>query len=153
MGFLDKYNEKVVSEAADNYVKFPIGEIPTTIKNAVEKRFTSGRDGLEITFEDSHGAKIRGFIIDGDFAAKKLKNLQSSFNIPLGSQNLLSWIGKRGIVVTRPGRDEEYVGSNGFTYNRKDSAEISHYRSLKDAPVADVPVVHNEGYTESDIPF
>jgi hypothetical protein len=69
---------------------------------------------LVVTFANNDGAEIRHYIVDGEFKQQKLKQLCIAFNIPFGSQNIQSWIGKRGIVVCKQGKPN----SNGNVYNQ-----------------------------------
>ncbi|MDR0449930.1 MAG: hypothetical protein LBH26_01540 [Treponema sp.] len=124
MSFLNKYDPQTIEsaqEAAGEFNQFPVGDNPARIIGVVEKTSKNGNDMLEITFGNEQGMQIRDYIVDGEYAASKLKNLQTSFKIPYGEQNIKNWIGKPGIIVVKEG--EEY---NGRTYNR-----VSHYRSPK----------------------
>jgi hypothetical protein len=123
MSFLDKYDTETVSEAqeAAGFIQFPVGENPARIIGVVEKTSTTGKDMLEITFGNEQGAQIRDYIVDGEYAAGKLKNIQTSFNIPYGERDVRKWIGKAGVIVVKEG--DEY---NGKVYNK-----VSHCRSLK----------------------
>jgi hypothetical protein len=124
MGFLNKYDPETVEaarEATGSFDQFPVGENAARIIGVVEKTSSNGNDMLEITFGNELGMQIRDYIVDGEYAASKLKNLQTSFKIPYGEQNIKNWIGKSGMVIVKEG--DEY---NGKKYNR-----VSHYRSIK----------------------
>jgi hypothetical protein len=124
MGLLEKYDGRTIEESREStggFLQFPVGENEARITGVQERISQSGNDMLEITFGTEEGAEIRDYIVDNEWAAGKLKNLQTSFKIPYGEQNTAMWIGKRGIVVVKEG--EPY---NGKVYNR-----VSHYRSSK----------------------
>jgi hypothetical protein len=123
MSLLDKYDSETIADAqeAGDFISFPIGENPARIIGVVEKTSKTGSDMLEITLGNEQGAQIRDYIVDGDWAPRKLKNLQTSFGIPYGEKDIQKWIGKAGIVVVKEG--EEY---NGKKYN-----QVSYYRSPK----------------------
>ncbi|MDR1374688.1 MAG: hypothetical protein LBJ24_06930 [Treponema sp.] len=134
MSFLDRYDSETVESAreAAGFIQFPAGEHPARIIGVVEKTSTTGKDMLEVTFGDESGAQIRDYIVDGEWAAGKLKNLQTSFGIPYGERDIRRWIGKAGIIVVKEG--EPY---NGVVYNK-----VSHCRSAKTAagaPAASSP--------------
>jgi hypothetical protein len=69
---------------------------------------------LVVTFANDDGAEIKHFIVDGEYKQQKLKQLYIAFNIPFASQNIQSWIGKRGIVVCKQGKPN----SSGNVYNQ-----------------------------------
>jgi hypothetical protein len=132
MGFLDKYNRQEIEDSREStgeFRQFPVGENEAVITGIQEKVSSNDNDMLEITFGNESGAEIRAYIVDGEWAAGKLKNLQTSFGIPYGEKNTGKWIGKRGIVIVREG--EPY---NGKIYNK-----VSHYRSIKPAGTAAAP--------------
>jgi hypothetical protein len=124
MGFLEKYDGRTIEESREDtggFLQFEVGENEACITGVQERVSRNGNDMLEITFGNDAGAEIRDYIVDSEWAAGKLKNLQTSFRIPYGEQNTAMWIGRRGIVVVKEG--EPY---NGKIYNR-----VSHYRSGK----------------------
>ncbi|MDR1627069.1 MAG: hypothetical protein LBT33_11075 [Spirochaetia bacterium] len=124
MGFLDKYDGQTIRQAEEStggFRQFPTGDNEARIIGVQEKTSQNGNNMLEITFGNDAGAEIRGYIVDGEWAAGKLKNLQTSFRIPFGERDTAKWIGARGVVVVKEG--DPY---NGKIYN-----QVSHYRSIK----------------------
>jgi len=112
MGFWNGVTPDSVANASDGFQQFIIGDNDAYIKSVSEKVSQSGNEMLVITFANDDGAEIQHYIVDNEYKEQKLKQLCIAFNIPFGSQNLKSWIGKRGIVVCKQG--EPY---NGKTYN------------------------------------
>jgi hypothetical protein len=122
MSFLHKYTENVVKNAEEgNRKSFRLGENVAWIVDASETFSKMGKEMIEITFGNDDGATIKDYITDNEYAASKLKGLQTAFKIPLGSQNLREWRGKTGIVVCKEG--ELY---KGIAYPK-----VAYYRSLK----------------------
>jgi hypothetical protein len=114
MGFWNGVTPDSVANASDGFREFIIGDNDAYIKSVQEKVSESGNDMLVVTFANNDGAEIRHYIVDGEFKQQKLKQLCIAFNIPFGSQNIQSWIGKRGIVVCKQGKPN----SNGNVYNQ-----------------------------------
>jgi hypothetical protein len=114
MGFWNGVTPDSVANASDGFKEFIIGDNEAYIKSVQEKVSESGNDMLVVTFANNDGAEIRHYIVDGEFKQQKLKQLCIAFNIPFGSQNIQSWIGKRGIVVCKQGKPN----SNGNVYNQ-----------------------------------
>ncbi|GMO39901.1 MAG: hypothetical protein Pg6C_00580 [Treponemataceae bacterium] len=126
MSFFYGVTPATVSNAADGFKEFKIGDNRAYIANVEEKFSNSGNAMLEITFFDGEGAEIRYYIVDGEYKLSKLKQLQTAFGIPLGDTNTRNWIGKWGIVVCKAG--EPY---NGKVYNK-----VSYVRPDYNAPPA-----------------
>jgi hypothetical protein len=114
MGFWNGVTPDSVASASDGFKEFSIGDNEAYIKSVQEKVSESGNDMLVVTFANNDGAEIRHYIVDGEFKQQKLKQLCIAFNIPFGSQNIQSWIGKCGIVVSKQGKPN----SNGNVYNQ-----------------------------------
>ena len=115
MGFWNGVTPDSVSNADDGFREFIVGENEAYIKSVTEKiSQSSGNEMLVITFANNEGAEIRHYIVDNEYKQQKLKQLCIAFNIPFGSQNLQSWIGKRGIVVCKRGEPN----ANGNVYNQ-----------------------------------
>jgi len=114
MSFWNGVTPDSVAGAPDGFKEFIIGDNDAYIKKVEEDVSQSGNDMLVITFANDEGAEIRHFIVDGEYKQQKLKQLCIAFNIPFGSQNTQSWIGRRGIVVCKQGKPN----SNGIVYNQ-----------------------------------
>jgi hypothetical protein len=114
MGFWNGVTPDSVASASDGFKEFIIGDNEAYIKSVQEKVSESGNDMLVVIFANNDGAEIRHYIVDGEFKQQKLKQLCIAFNIPFGSQNVQSWIGKHGIVVCKAGEPN----SNGNVYNQ-----------------------------------
>jgi len=151
MSFWRGVTPQTVASAKDRYAEFQIGENEAIVKSAEEKVSASGNPMLVITFENDEGAEIRHFIVDGEFKLTKLKQFFIAFNIPIGSQNIYEWIGKRGIVVCKQGKPD----NKGNTYN-----QVSYLRPLREqsqaaqtASQGNVPQEAGFQATDDDIPF
>jgi hypothetical protein len=114
MGFWNGVTPDSVANASDGFKEFIIGDNDAYIKKVEEDVSQSGNDMLVVTFANDDGAEIKHFIVDGEYKQQKLKQLYIAFNIPFASQNIQSWIGKRGIVVCKQGKPN----SNGNVYNQ-----------------------------------
>ena len=114
MGYWDDVTPDSVANADDGFKEFIAGDNEAYIKSVTEKFSQSGNEMLVVTFAKEDGAEIRHYIVDNEYKQQKLKQLCIAFNIPFGSQNVQSWIGKRGIVVCKPGEPN----ANGRVYNQ-----------------------------------
>jgi hypothetical protein len=114
MGFWNGVTPDSVANASDGFKEFIIGDNDAYIKKVEEDVSQSGNDMLVVTFANDDGAEIKHFIVDGEYKQQKLKQLYIAFNIPFTSQNIQSWIGKRGIVICKQGKPN----SNGNVYNQ-----------------------------------
>ena len=114
MGFWNGVTPDSVASAPDGFKEFSVGENEAYIKSVSEKFSQSGNEMLVVTFANDEGAEIRHYIVDGEYKQQNLKQLCIAFNIPFGSQNIQSWIGKRGIVVCKQGEPN----ANGNAYNQ-----------------------------------
>jgi hypothetical protein len=115
MGFWNGVTPDSVAGAPDGFKEFIVGENEAYIRSVAERvSQNSGNDMLVITFANDDGAEIRHYIVDGEYKQQKLKQLCIAFNIPFGSQNVQSWVGKRGIVVCKQGEPN----ANGKVYNQ-----------------------------------
>jgi len=112
-GFFNDVTPDSVAAASDGFKEFTIGENEAYIKNVSEGVSQSGNDMLVVTFANNDGAEIKHYIVEGEYKHQKLKQFYIAFNIPIGSQSIKNWIGKRGIVVCKQGKPN----SNGNVYN------------------------------------
>jgi hypothetical protein len=157
MSLLDRYSaEKIQSAEEGGFRQFDVGENKAVIVSVKDTVSQAGNAMLKVTFKNQKGAEITDFIVDGDYAAKKLKNLMTSFKIAFGDKDLRHWIGRKGIVVCKAGDPNDKY--EGF-YNR-----VSHYRTWEGAekeaasrpapapkPVS-APPRQEQAFTD-DIPF
>jgi hypothetical protein len=114
MAFWNGVTPDSVAAASDGFKEFVVGDNETRIKSVEEKISQSNNDMLVIVFENEDGAEIKHYIVDNEFKQQKLKQLCIAFNIPFGSQNIQSWVGKTGIVVCKKGKPN----NNGTAYNQ-----------------------------------
>ena len=137
MGFWNGVTADSVASASDGFREFKIGDNEAYIKNVQEKVSESGNDMLVITFANDEDVEIRHYIVEGEFKQQRLKQLCIAFNIPFGSQNIQSWIGKRGIVVCKQGKPN----NNGNIYNQvsylrpKNPSQPTHNSASSNRPV------------------
>ena len=113
MSFFNGVNPQSVSQAADGFKGFKVGDNYAMISKVEEKLSNSGNPMLEITFANEDGGTIWYYIVDNDFKLSRLKQLYQAFGIPMGETNIQKWVGKWGIVVCKEG--EVY---NGKKYPR-----------------------------------
>jgi hypothetical protein len=118
---MDRLDQKTLEET-EVFYHFPVGACEAKIVSAEEKFSRTGKEMLEIVFENDEGARISYYIVEGDYFYRNLKALYTAFRIPLGEKNLKRWIGYRGVVITKLG--EPY---NGVAYPK-----VSHVRSIKE---------------------
>jgi hypothetical protein len=156
MGLLDKYSaEKIKSAEEGGFRQFVVGDNKAVIVSAEDAVSKNGNAMLKVVFKNRDKAEITDYIVDGEWAAKKLKNLTTSFKIDFGDSDLRHWSGKRGIVVCKAGAPNDRY--EGF-YNR-----VSHYRTWEGAekeagqsplnPPKSAPPPKQERVFEDDIPF
>jgi hypothetical protein len=122
MSFWDGVTPQAVANAEDKFSEFEIGDNEAFIKTVEQKVSEAGNDMMVITFANNRGAEIKHFIVDSEYKMPKLKQLYLSFDIPMGSTDVQSWKGKRGIVVCKEGKSRN---GGGKTYK-----EVSYLRPL-----------------------
>jgi hypothetical protein len=126
MSLLDRYSaEKISSAEEGGFRQFVVGENKAVIVSAEDTVSKNGNAMLKVVFKNKDKAEITDYIVDGDYAAKKLKNLMTSFKIDFADKDLRHWVGKKGIVVCKSGDPNDKY--EGF-YNR-----VSHYRTWEGA--------------------
>lgn len=156
MGLLDKYSaEKIKSAEEGGFRQFVVGENKAVIVSAEDTVSKNGNAMVKVVFKNRDKAEITDYIVDGEWAAKKLKNLMTSFKIDFGDSDLRHWVGRKGIVVCKAGDPNDRY--EGF-YNR-----VSHYRTWEGAekavdkrppnPPKSAPPPKQERVFEDDIPF
>ena len=116
MGYWDNVTPNSVANADDGFKEFKIGENEAYVKSVTEKESESGNPMLVITFANDEGAEIRHFIVDGEWKLTKLKQFYLSCGIPMGNMDVRSWIGKRCIVVCKPGKPYKDKVYNQVSY-------------------------------------
>ena len=105
MGFWNGVTPKSVAETSDGgFKEFRVGENEAYVKSIIEKDSESGNPMLVIIFANDDGAEIRYYIVDGEYKLSKLKQFYIACGIPFGNNDVQSWIGKRCIVVCKPGK-------------------------------------------------
>ena len=134
MGYWDNVTPQSVANASNGFNEFKIGDNEAYIKMVEEKHSESGNPMLVITFANNAGAEIKHYIVDGEYKLSKLKQLYQSFSIPLGSQDIEDWRGKRGIVVCKQG--EPY---NGSVYNKVNYLRPLSVKKAEQKPQAATP--------------
>jgi len=120
VSYWDNVTPNSVANASDGFSEFRVGDNEAYVKHVIEKESESGNQMLQITFANDEGAEIRHYIVDGEYKLSKLKQFYLACGIPLGNTNLQSWIGKRCIVVCKPGKP----------YNDKVYNQVSYLRPL-----------------------
>jgi hypothetical protein len=114
---IEKYNRKTIEDAKEWATPFPIGLVPAIIADVQEKLSKKDNEMLVVTYQalDDPTASIKDYIVDSEFAARKIKHLQSCFGITYGAP-LAGWKYKQGVVRT----EEE-------TYNGYKRAKVAGY--------------------------
>ena len=123
--FWDGVDAQSVGGAPDRFAQFNIGENEAYIHqvNPTNSK-SSGKKMLDIIFKKADGAEIHYYIVDDEYKLGKLKALQKTFNIPLGSNKInTEWTGKKGIVVCRESKPKD----NGLTY-----PEVNYFKNSSD---------------------
>ena len=77
---------------------------------------------LDILFENDEKARIHYYIVEGDYFLRRIKALYTAFNISFDEKKPNSFIGKRGVVVTK-------LDDNA--YDGRKRVKVSHVRSIK----------------------
>jgi len=112
MGFWNGVTPQAVANTSDGgFKEFKVGDNDAYVKSIIEK--------------EDEGAEIRHYIVDGEYKLSKLKQFYIACGIPFGNNDVRSWIGKRCIVVCKPGKP----------YNDKVYNQVSYLRP-KNGPSA-----------------
>ena len=91
-----------------SYVVIPEGIHRARISAVEEKTFSTGREGLAITFDISgYSGKVFYNLVfmpeDRQQTNQKLGSLFNSFDIPAGNMNISTWVGKVGAICVKHG--------------------------------------------------
>jgi len=134
MGFWDGVTPQSVANTSDGgFKEFKVGDNEAYVKSIIEKESESGNPMIVIIFANDVGAEIRHYIVDGEYKLSKLKQFYIACGIPFGNNDVQSWIGKRCIVVCKPGKP----------YNDKVYNQVSYLRP-KDGPTGHHPATPGE---------
>ena len=132
----------------------PVGDHRVRIEDVVEKTFSSGNEGYEITMAvNGYSSKLWYYLVldrnDPKKTNQRIGDLFNSFGISdhnLGSGK--QWIGKVGAVRVR---HEEYNGNMSakvaFVINRKKQESLAPWKEVSNA----APVAVN--VSDGDLPF
>jgi hypothetical protein len=101
MKMLEKYGKAEIEAARELSDPFPVGLTPAYIREVEEKVSKSGNEMLVVNFVElvNGTAWINDYIVDNEYAARKLKTLESAFGIAYGAP-LSAWLGKKGVLRT-----------------------------------------------------
>ena len=95
-----------------SYVVIPEGIHRARISKTEEKTYSSGREGIAITFDISgYSGKVFYNLVfmedNRQQTNQKLGAIFNSFDIPAGNMNISTWVGKVGAICIK---HEEYQG-------------------------------------------
>ena len=162
MGFWNGVTPQSVANTSDGgFKEFKVGENDAYVKSIIEKESESGNPMIVITFANDEGAEIRHYIVDGEYKLSKLKQFYVACGIPFGNNDVQSWIGKRCIVVCKPGKPYNDKVYNQVSYLRpKDNPSAAHsapkqtntYQGSQAEQFAKEVSDADDGFTD-DIPF
>ena len=120
---------------ANDFAIIPAGDHRVRINDVVEKKFSSGNEGFEITLDVSgYGSKLWFYLVLDASDAKKTNQRIGAFfeSFNIGDFNLAhhrAWIGKIGGVRVK---HEEYNGKNkekvAFCLNRKNQDKLPAWK-------------------------
>lgn len=144
---------------ATDFSIIPTGDHRVRINDVVEKTFSSGNNGFEITLDVSgHNGKLWFYLVldhnDTKKTNQRIGTFFESFNI--GDPDLShyrSWIGKIGGVRVK---HEEYNGSNtakvAFCLSRKNQDKLPAWKGDMPTTAVNTPNLQPID-TNSDLPF
>lgn len=147
---------------ANDYAPIPVGDHRVRIHDVVEKTFSSGNAGFEITLDVSgHNGKLWFYLVLDHNDTKKTNQRIGTFfeSFGIGDFDLShyrGWIGKIGGVRVK---HEEYNGANtakvAFCLNRKNQEKLPAWKG--DAPTAAGTTTTAPNFTDikvdDDLPF
>lgn len=140
---------------AKEFSIIPVGDHRVRINDVIEKTFSSGNSGFEITLDVSgHGGKLWFYLVldhnDPKKTNQRIGDFFSSFGIT--DNNLAhyrSWIGKIGGVRVK---HEEYNGSQSakvaFCLNKKNQEKLPAWKGEAQATVPTAYGGNASGFTE-----
>lgn len=141
-----------------NFQIIPVGDYRARISDVVEKKFSSGNDGYEITLEvNGYNSKLWFYLVlDASDPAKTNQRIGDFFNsfgitspaMGTGKQ----WIGAVGAIRVK---HEEYNGNLSakvaYCINRNRQDKLEAWKNIGAAPVAQTPDMNVE--IPSELPF
>ena len=143
----------------NDYAPIPTGDHRVRINDVVEKRFSSGNEGFEITFDVSgHNGKLWFYLVLDHNDTKKTNQRIGTFfeSFGIGDFDLShyrGWIGKIGGVRVK---HEEYNGSMSakvaFCLSRKNQDKLPAWKGDAPTPVSQ-PKFEPIEINNSDLPF
>ena len=143
----------------NDYAPIPTGDHRVRINDVVEKRFSSGNEGFEITLDVSgHNGKLWFYLVLDPTDTKKTNQRIGTFfeSFGIGDFDLShyrGWIGKIGGVRVK---HEEYNGSMSakvaFCLSRKNQDKLPAWKGDAPAPVSQ-PKFEPIEINNSDLPF
>ena len=149
----------------NDFAPIPVGDHRVRIFDVVEKRFSSGNEGFEITLEVSgHNSKLWFYLVLDHNDPKKTNQRIGAFfeSFGIGDFDLShyrSWVGKIGAVRVK---HEEYMGKTSakvaFCLSKKNQEKLPAWKGEPAAPTA-VPSAYTgapSGMVEikdDDLPF
>ena len=148
---------------ANEFTIIPAGDHRVRINDVVEKTFSSGKNGFEITLDvSSYSGKLWFYLVLDETDVKKTNQRIGTFfeSFGIGDPNLSNyrgWIGKIGGVRVK---HEEYNGSTSakvaFCLNRKNQEKLAPWKgdATANAPTAYTGAQSNMTEVKTDdLPF
>jgi hypothetical protein len=148
---------------ANDYAPIPAGDHRVRINDVVEKTFSSGNEGFEVTLDVSgHNGKLWFYLVLDRNDTKKTNQRIGSFfeSFGIGDFDLShyrGWIGKIGGVRVK---HEEYNGATSakvaFCLNRKNQEKIPAWKGESPTAtntVASAPKFETVNVDTDDLPF
>ena len=143
----------------NDFQVIPVGDYRARISDVVEKKFSSGNEGYEITMEiNGYNSKLWFYLVlDASDPAKTNQRIGDFFNSfgitspAMGSGK--QWIGTVGAVRVK---HEEYKGENrakiAYCLNRSRQENLPAWKNTSGAVQA-APVVDNSVVIPDNLPF
>ncbi len=135
---------------ANDFAPIPVGDHRVRIYDVIEKIFSSGNEGFEITLEVSgHGGKLWFYLVLDHGDIKKTNQRIGTFfeSFGIGDFDLShyrGWVGKIGGVRVK---HEDYNGSTSakvaFCLSRKNQEKLPPWKG-------DVPTATNQGVSKTN---
>ena len=146
--------------SATEFSIIPTGDHRVRINDVVEKTFSSGNEGFEITLDVSgHGGKLWFYLVLDRNDTKKTNQRIGTFfeSFGIGDFDLShyrGWIGKIGGVRVK---HEEYNGSTSakvaFCLSRKNQDKLPAWKGETTAATAMATANFTEVKADDDLPF
>jgi len=150
--------------SANDYAPIPTGDHRVRINDVVEKKFSTGNEGFEITLDVSgHGGKLRYYLVLDPNDSKKTNQRIGTFfeSFGIGDFDLAhyrGWVGKIGGVRVK---HEEYNGSTfakvAFCIGRKNQEKLPAWKDNGATATSTATAVPPANFTDvtnnDDLPF